>query len=599
MPGTTLDMFDNVNVQALAEEISRKWDEWKGNQTKADAARLQLRDDIFAVDTSTTDNSSNGFANNTHIPKLMSIAQNLHANYFDHVLGEKDWFAWQAQDEDPELAKKAKAILAYMSTKVEQQNMVVTLSRKLWDWILGGDCFSQLAYMTETTKDAMGNKVPGYTGPKLFRISPNDIVYNLAAASFEQSPKIIRKLISFGELIRLSREQPETSGWSEDLAKRVMNRRHEFRVHGGQIDKADLDKAKGYIADGFTTIQEYYESELVEILTFYGDFYDGEKNELLENHTIVVVDRMEVIYKEPINSWNGTDYIYHDAWTERPDNLAGIGPLDNLAGMQYKLDKLENQRADVWDEYVNPTRVEHGDVEFHGLRGAPGGTYVVEDATGGVEFLRPDFSALQADNQIERTLSLMEEMAGSPREANGFRTPGEKTKFEVQLLDNGANRVFRHKTKQFERMIERILDDMHEMARRNLDGSDIIRSSSNEFGLDEFLTITREDISATGKFRARGSSIFIEKANKLQTLNTVYNGPLGEMIKQHTSSIKLAEAIEDAAGFEKHGLITKNIGIQEDADSQRLANQTQQAVGEEDQLDLQEGQLDESQDLLP
>ena len=35
----------------------------------------------------------------------------------------------------------------------------------------------------------------------------------------------------------------------------------------------------------------------------------------------------------------------------------------------------------------------------------------------------------------------MEEMAGAPKEAMGFRSPGEKTAYEVQRMENAASQV--------------------------------------------------------------------------------------------------------------------------------------------------------------
>jgi acetoacetate decarboxylase len=43
--------------------------------------------------------------------------------------------------------------------------------------------------------------------------------------------------------------------------------------------------------DGFTDYRSYLESDYVEVLTFYGDMFDWNKKELLENHVIMVVDR--------------------------------------------------------------------------------------------------------------------------------------------------------------------------------------------------------------------------------------------------------------------------------------------------------------------
>ena len=41
-------------------------------------------------------------------------------------------------------------------------------------------------------------------------------------------------------------------------------------------------------------------------------------------------------------------------WRPRPDNLYAMGPLDNLVGMQYRIDHLENLKSDVFDQIAYP-----------------------------------------------------------------------------------------------------------------------------------------------------------------------------------------------------------------------------------------------------
>jgi len=48
----------------------------------------------------------------------------------------------------------------------------------------------------------------------------------------------------------------------------------------------DVNKAEAYIADGFGTLQEYYQSGMVEILEFEGDWYDKDEDKLYENRLI-------------------------------------------------------------------------------------------------------------------------------------------------------------------------------------------------------------------------------------------------------------------------------------------------------------------------
>ena len=119
-----------------------------------------------------------------------------------------------------------------------------------------------------------------------------------------------------------------------------------------------------------------------------------------------------------------------------------MGPLDNLVGMQYRLDHLENLKADVFDLIAHHVLKIKGHVEDFDY--GPGETIYVGDE-GDVEFMRPDVTALNADMQIDRLEAKMEDMVGAPKQAMGIRTPGEKTKFEVQTLDNASSRIFQSK----------------------------------------------------------------------------------------------------------------------------------------------------------
>lgn len=584
----TFDVFGLIGQDAKAHEILIKWDSWKNARIPWEEQVKELRDYLYAVDTSTTANLSNPFANRTTVPKLTQIAQNIHANYFEHMFSNEDWISWEAHNREAALNDKRKSIESYMRTKSRQQQLPQVLSDLIWDWIIYGNCFAELCYTKDKKKDPItGEEIPGYVGPRLQRISPHDIVFNPTAASFKSSPKIIRRLYSVGEIQKMAMNRPDLP-YTTDLVKKITGMRDAVRDNSKLISNAEMDKTQGLCADGFSNIIEYYNSDLVEVMQFYGDYYDGDKEELLENHVITIVDRAWVIDERPIDSWSGTDYLYHNGWASRPDNLYGMGPLDNLVGMQYKIDKLENMRADVFDQIAHPTTVEVGTVEFFGTRGAPGGRFVVEEG-GQVQYLQPDGTALQADLQIQQTMQDMEQLAGAPREAMGMRSPGEKTFGEVQLLDNAANRLFRHKVVQFEtQFIEPILNDMLEMSRRMLDGADVVRAKDSVFGIDEFMSITKEDLTATGKLYPKGSSAFVANANMLQNLQVIFNSPVAQYIAPHLSKVQLAKAVEDLLGVEEFSIVQENIGVLEEMQTQRVAQTAQQQLQEEQATDPRE-----------
>ena len=61
------------------------------------------------------------------------------------------------------------------------------------------------------------------------------------------------------------------------------------------------------------------------------------------------------------------------------------------------------------------------------------------------------------------------------------------------------------------------------------------------------------------------------------------SSPIGQMITPHVSAKKLAHMVEEMLGFERFGLVKDNVGIVEQAETQRLANQLQDNLQTEQQ----------------
>ena len=258
-----------------------------------------------------------------------------------------------------------------------------------------------------------------------------------------------------------------------------------------------------------------------------------------------------------------------------------MGALDNLVGMQYRLDHLENLKADVFDLIAHPVLKIRGHVEAFNY--GPGEEIYIGDE-GDVDFMRPDTTALNADLQIDRLEAKMEDMVGAPKQAMGIRTPGEKTKFEVQTLDNASSRIFQSKITYFERnFLEPLLNDMLELARRNMEISDVVRVVDDEFGAALFETITPEDLASRGKLRPVGARHFAAKANQFQNLNAltnsaIYNDPA---VNTHFSGAKLAQVIEELLDIEKFELVSPNVRVAEQLETQRLIDTGAQQLEEE------------------
>lgn len=579
MSTDALSVLRALTPEVMADEIINKWVQYKLARTSWESEMMEIRNYQYATSTATTEVSANNYNNSTTIPKLSQIAMNLKANYSAHLFGNPDWVQFEAFDRDSASAEAKEKVQAYARNKVTRKDYEVVMDECLDDWLASGVCFAQQRYITEKGEDASSNPTIIYQGGVLERIAPQDIAFDVTASTFAKAVKIIRKVYTLGDIARLVAEDGHTA-FTQDLLDNIRQTKQMVRSSGIIKAPEGVDWSSEVITkDGFGDMLNYVNGDLVEVHEFYGDMYSLDTGEFLPNHKITVVDRRLVIEKSPITTPNGSQQIYYAAWERRPDNLMGMSPLARLVGMQFKLDKLENMRADIFDMIANPTTVEKGDVEFYGVRGAPGGRYVV-DENGDVKYLIPDTTILNADFQMNNVMQIMEEMAGSPRNATGFRTPGEKTKFEVQVLDNGGNRIFREKTKRFERdFVEDILNDIVMLGRENLGETDLISTQGTEFDIQVFMSINKEDLNISGKLRARGSSLFAEKANALQNLMTLLNNPvLLQMIDRHVSRKALYAAVEELADLKPFNIFLPNIGIQEDQESAKLSNQSQKGT---------------------
>jgi hypothetical protein len=581
MSGSNIEVRDVLNPDYLAEDVAYKYDLWSRKRLEKEKEWKELRDYLFAVDTTTTTNSQLPWKNKTTLPKLAQIRDNLHANYMSALFPNDDWLVWEGHETQGVNKETRLAIQEYMKNKTRLGGFQKVVSRLLYDYIDYGNVIADVEYVQERHYDpTSGEEIDGFIGPRAIRRSPFDVVFNPLAPTFEDSPKIIRVVYTIGELLKSVEDNPE-SGWMKDVIKEQLKNRSRIL----SANQSDMAKNQGYIADGFDTLHDYYESGHVELLEFVGDVAD-EQGVLHRNRMITIMDRCKVVRNEPNPAWNGSDGMCHCGWRMRPDNLYAMGPLDNLVGMQYRIDHLENIKADLFDFIAHPPLKIKGNVEAFDWE--PFAQIECGD-DGDVEVLKVDSTALAADTQIAILEQRMEEMAGAPREAMGIRSPGEKTAFEVQKLDDAASRIFQEKIRQFEIFIlEPLLNNMLEVARRNLNAKDTIRVIDDDLGAVQFMNITKEDISAAGKLRAKGASHFAARNLLVQNLTTVFNSRLGEVIMPHVSAKALAKLVEEAFGWERHALVRFNVQIAEQVEQQRAMNAGQDQLETEQMLAAEE-----------
>lgn len=601
MAGQSFD-FSNLfeGASPTADDLANKWSQWNGARSIALDRWKEVTNYLYATSTRETPNGNSGgfeededsWTHSTHVPKLTQIYDNLVANYTSAVFPKEEFFDFIGQDEASTNKDKRKVAKSYLKSKHRLNKIKRELASCISDFVQYGNSFGEVSFLKEFTVDAEGLTTRTYTGPKFSRISPLDIVFNPQASSFEASPKIIRRLKTLGEIARLAEESPD-SGYLLAAFDTAM----QIRSRITQIDQSDFNKHVQLAFDGFGSPSLYYESGMVEILEFYGDYYDETKQELFKNHVITVMDRKIILRSEPLDTTNGKPHIYHAGWRGRADNVWSMGPLDNLVGMQYMINHLENSRADAFDQMLQPTRVEVGYVESEGVvAGQPGGTYRIPSGEGSVANLLPDTTVLSADIQIQNKMSWMEEFAGAPRQEMGIRTPGEKTATEVDSLSRASSKIFQEKLALFEDFLEDVLNAELELGKTFLDVVDVIEVLGED-GVKTFENIRKSDLQSNGAVVPIGARVFARKLQLLKNLQlmqqTVDSDPL---TAQHFSSVKKAQLLEELTDFDGTGLMSAYVRVSEEAELVKLQNVAQQQVESENNVEVGDELTEETED---
>lgn len=570
MAGKVYQITDLIRPDQLGCDIANLWVSDNTSRQEQMASWKEIRQYLYATDTTQTSNSKLPWKNKTTVPKLTQIYDNLKANYLASIFPRSKWLEWLASNKSSASMDKRECILNYMQWAITQPQFKAEISKCLDDYITMGNCFAMPEWI-DSRINSPERIQTGYVGPVPRRISPLDLTMNPVAPSFVETRKIVRSLISMGELKKKleSMSVDENREEYKDIYNYVKELRQNIHTFGAD----DISIQDSYLQmDGFSSFRQYLEGDYVEILTFYGDIYDQEKSELLQNHVIMVVDRHKVIAKKPNPSYFGYPPIFHAAWRTRSDNLWGMSPLANLVGLQYRLDHIENLKSDVFDLIAYPVLKIKGyvnDFEWGPMQ------RIVTDQEGDVEMVAPPFQILQVNNEIAYLVGMMEEMAGAPKEAMGFRTPGEKTALEVQKLENAASRIFQHKIMQFEeQFLEPLLNSMLEMARRNIQGPTEINVFDNEFKMQTFMTLTADDITGAGRLKPMAARHFAEKSQAVQNLVSLYQSGLMQdpLISMHLSGVKMSKALESLLDLDDFELYQEYVRVSEQAQAERLQN---------------------------
>lgn len=570
MQGQTIDLNTIILQDNIATELVNIYLDWESRRQNWLVEKAEIQKYIWATDTTKTTNAQLPWKNKTTLPKLCQIRDNLYANYMAALFPKRKWLTWESDSQEGQKKKKAEAIEAYMTNVIDRPEFKNEISKILLDYIDYGNVVAGVDWIDTTQViESKNTEKVGYVGPIPKRYSPVDVVFNPVAPSFNRTGKFIRSLYTLGDFASILEQ--ETAPENREAFEKLMNYMAEIRTQVAQFTGTFNTKNDILTVSGFGSFIDYLRSNYVEVLTFYGDFYDTNAKKLYKNKVITIVDRHKLVHIADNESYLGGDNLWHCGWRVRQDTLYAMGPLDNLVGMQYRIDHLENLKADVFDLVAAPPLKIKGLVDDF-TWGPFARIYVGEE--GDVEVMAPDVNALSANLDIQMLQNQMEEMAGSPKEAMGFRTPGEKTMYEVQRLENAAARIFATKITQFEEQIlEPMLNSMLEMARRKLD-STTIRIFDSELNATAFMQITKDDLMGSGRIRPMAARHFAQRSQMVQDISAFFTGALGAdpEIKAHFSTIKLAYLFEDILDIEAYEVVSPYVRISEQAEAQQLAN---------------------------
>jgi hypothetical protein len=565
--GQVLELQNILSPDLLATRLTEKWVQWDTLRQVKKTDWEEVRRYVYATDTTQTTNNQNPWKNKTTIPKLCQIRDNLYANYTATLWPQnRKNIVWEANEKDPDSVNKRDAIVNYMNWVISQSSFKHEMDKIILDYIDFGNCFATVDWLDERVEQADKTQ-SGYVGPVVRRVSPLDIVMNPTAENFLHSPKMVRSIISLGELRSLLERMSNDE--NRETYQKLYEYLKEIRFHARTFQGDWIQRDHLYQMDGFTSFRAYLLSEFVEILTFYGDWYDFYTDEFQKNRVITVIDRHKLIDNRPNASYFGYPPIFHSPWRKKQDNLWGMGPLDNLVGMQYRLDHIENMRADVVDLTTYPVQMVTGFVEEYVWQP---GEKIFAGEEGKVELVTPETNVLNANFELQQLVTTMEEMAGAPKEAMGFRTPGEKTKYEVQRLENASARIFQNKIKQFEeQVVEPILNAMLELARRNMVGTQAIKVFDDELKVASFQQLSVSDITGIGRIRPLAARHFAEQAELIQNLTSLTGSNLWPVVQPHFSGIKLSKILENVFNLEDQEVVIPYIALAEQADAQKQA----------------------------
>ena len=575
MPTKTFDINHDIETDSLAENISNKWLTWVNARAPWEERYRKVLQYLYSTTTDTIyGQASNPWCSNVHIPKLTQLRDVLITYELESLFSLPDYFTYEGFTKDANTIKNRSIIKDLLKDILDNGDFKKATETLIADYIDAGNCFVMPVWCEETVTSPQGVTSIFWEGPKAHRINPLDITFDPTACDFKDSPKIIRTVMSLGELAVQAEKDPiMKKGF--DKAMKIRQDIMTAMTNGDTIKGDEITIA------GFGNWSAYVSSDVVELLTFYGTVYDVVKKELHKNKKIVIMDRRVLLTEEAMDDLNGYNFIFKGGYRDRKDILWSMSPLENLLGMQARIDFLENKRSDCYDATVNPVKLIKGNVDMPDALGP--GDEIRTDVDCDVRYLAPDTSILTADTLIDRYELKMEEFVGSPKEVLGLRTPGEKTMFEVDQLMTAATRIFQRQIRKFEHdVFEPIINALLQMYLKNKAGQTIrLKTWDSNREIYRFVDIKTDDIVALGRIKVLGSTTFQERAQMAQALQMLGQNPLflDEVVRNNFSPTVLGHIFCFVSGLDKFpDLFRKDQRLYEITSQQKVVEDLRQQI---------------------
>lgn len=587
MPVKTFDINHDIETDSLAENISNKWLVWMNARAPWEERYRKVLQYLYSTTTDTIyGQASNPWCSNVHIPKLTQLRDVLITYELESLFSLQEYYMFEGFTKDANTIKNRALIRDLLGDILEKGKFKQVTEKLIEDYIDAGNCFAMPVWVQEEVEDPDGFTKVIWEGAKAVRINPLDITFDPTASEFKDSPKIIRTVVSLGELAVMA-EKDLIMKKGFDKAMKIRQDIMTAKTNGDTIKGDEITIA------GFGNWSSYVSSDVVELLTFYGTVYDVVKKELHKNKKIVIMDRRVLLTEEPLEPLCGYDFIFKGGYRDRKDILWSMSPLENLLGMQARIDFLENKRSDCYDATVNPVKLIKGNVDLPDSLGP--GDEIRTDIDCDVRYLAPDTSILTADTLIDRYEIKMEEFVGSPKEVLGLRTPGEKTMFEVDQLMTAATRIFQRQIRKFEQDIfEPLINALFQKFLREKSGQTIqVKVWDSENEIYRFEDIEIDAINSLGKIKVIGSTTYQDRTQIAQALQMLGQNPLflDESVRNNFSPTVLGQIFSFISGLDRFpDLFKKDQRLFEITQQQKLIERLKMQVDETKAANLAEAQ---------